>query len=237
MNPLPPDKPKRALLDFRQLEALGAAVSSESESAWNIVRRSDNGADDHRTRITGERFTIGRRPDNDLCLANNTVSGYHACLESTINGLFVSDCQSTNGTLLNGRKLTERMQLKDGDAIHFGQVMFNIEAAPTTLQKDQDFGNQTFVANVPEDVVLYQGFDDLINKPGLVPFFQPIVDLRDDSTIGYEVLVRSRIKGLESPDKIFKIAAMRMAEARLSEVCRSEGLGGESNWTRMVIIS
>ena len=224
MNTLPPDLPKRAMLDFSQLEALGAAAYGESDCTWNIVRRSDNGADEHRTRIIGEKFTIGRRPDNDFCLAHNTVSGYHAVLELTINGLFVTDCRSTNGTLLNGKRVTDRQPLKNGDVVHFGQVVFSIEAVPPTQQKIQDFSNQTFEAAVPEDAVLYQGFDDLINRPDLDPHFQPIVDLQNESTIGYEVLVRSRIIGLEFPDKIFKIAAMRKAEARLSEVCRSQGL-------------
>ncbi|MCA9051039.1 MAG: EAL domain-containing protein, partial [Planctomycetaceae bacterium] len=68
------------------------------------------------------------------------------------------------------------------------------------------------------------GFDRLINRPDIDPYFQPLVALSDSSTIGYEVLVRSRIKGLETPDKIFRIAALRLSEARLSEVCRMEGL-------------
>jgi EAL domain-containing protein (putative c-di-GMP-specific phosphodiesterase class I) len=46
----------------------------------------------------------------------------------------------------------------------------------------------------------------------------------DVKIIGYESLVRSRVKGLETPDKIFRSAALRSSEIQLSEVCRSEGL-------------
>ena len=95
MSTFPENRPKRAMLDFSQLRALGAAVPQEEVTVWNLVRRSENGEDEHRTRIRGERFTVGRRPNNDLCLTQNTVSGYHAVLELTSHGLFVTDCQST----------------------------------------------------------------------------------------------------------------------------------------------
>ena len=95
-----------------------------------------------------------------------------------------------------------------------------------TLRKSNpgEFALQTFVASVPEDAVIHEGFDQLINRPDIDPHFQPIVQLADGQTMGYEVLVRSQVQGLETPDKIFRVAAMRMAEARLSQVCRSEGV-------------
>lgn len=67
-------------------------------------------------------------------------------------------------------------------------------------------------------------FDKLIGKPAVRPWFQPIVSLENGEHLGYEVLGRSQLMGLETPDKMFRIAAQRSACAQLSRICRSEGL-------------
>jgi EAL domain-containing protein (putative c-di-GMP-specific phosphodiesterase class I) len=54
--------------------------------------------------------------------------------------------------------------------------------------------------------------------------YQPIVDLNKGTHVGYEVLARSQFLGLETPAKMFQVAAQRMSEAELSRVCRLEGL-------------
>ena len=223
MTQLPQNLPKQALLDFSQLQPRS---TPESSGTWSLVRRSDAGDDQHKTTISEGRSSVGRRPDNDLCLSHNTVSGRHATLDANQDELTLVDIGSTNGTLINGRRLTKdiREKIVDGDIVHFGRVVFIVEYSGPAKVGSGDFSNKTMVADLPEDAVLYQGFDRLLNRPDIDPYFQPIVKLSDWNTIGYETLVRSKIKGLEFPDKIFRIAAMRMAEAKLSEVCRSEGL-------------
>lgn len=223
---LPPNNPKRSLLDFSQLEKLaresGAIVRS---CVWTLVRRSDSGADEHRTSISSKQMKVGRKPINDLRLSDPTVSGQHAVLTVGNGTLELTDLGSTNGTLVNGRRLVDSTEICDGDVIYFGEVCFSVEKKTDELTSSGGFSNKTCVGSVPEDAVLYKGFDQLLNKPDIDPHFQPIVSLKPgNETIGYEVLVRSRIEGLEYPDRIFKIAAMRLSEARLSEVCRSEGL-------------
>lgn len=214
------------MLDFSQLEQLarqsGAIVRG---CVWTLVRRSDTGADEHRTSISSNSMKVGRKPINDLRLSDPTVSGQHALLTLGKGCLIVKDLGSTNGTLINGNRLDDECEVHDGDVVYFGQVCFTIEKKIDELTSSGGFSNKTCVGAVPEDAILYKGFDQLLNKPDIDPHFQPVVNLHGgQETIGYEVLVRSRIKGLEFPDRIFKIAAMRLSEAKLSEVCRSEGL-------------
>jgi EAL domain-containing protein (putative c-di-GMP-specific phosphodiesterase class I) len=64
----------------------------------------------------------------------------------------------------------------------------------------------------------------LLDEPALIPFFQPIVGLGDSQTTGYEVLARSRLVGLETPQAMFRVAAERGLESELSELSRREGL-------------
>ncbi|HEB87056.1 MAG TPA: FHA domain-containing protein [Gammaproteobacteria bacterium] len=66
-----------------------------------------------------ERTTIGRKPDNDIQLDDPTVSGGHAAL-LLIQNVYIEDLNSTNGVLLNGKKVSKR-QLKHGDIVRIGR--------------------------------------------------------------------------------------------------------------------
>ncbi|MFI5361545.1 MAG: adenylate/guanylate cyclase domain-containing protein [Elusimicrobiota bacterium] len=63
-------------------------------------------------------FTLGRGKDNDVVLADIRVSRSHALLRPFARGkYFLLDMGSANGTFLNGRLVTNPVELKDGDAI------------------------------------------------------------------------------------------------------------------------
>ncbi len=64
-------------------------------------------------------FTIGRKPDNHLCLEDPAASGHHARIVKVQEVLFIEDQQSTNGTFVNEQKV-DRKQLRDTDSIRIG---------------------------------------------------------------------------------------------------------------------
>jgi pSer/pThr/pTyr-binding forkhead associated (FHA) protein len=66
-----------------------------------------------------ERYTIGRRPDNDVRIDNPAVSGHHALIINILNDSFLEDLNSTNGTYVNG-KLIKKHALQHGDVITCG---------------------------------------------------------------------------------------------------------------------
>ena len=73
----------------------------------------------------GRRLNVGRASDNDLTLNDTSVSKIHAALLMTAEGtLLVADTGSTNGTYLNGRRISygESRLIEDGDVIGFGDV-------------------------------------------------------------------------------------------------------------------
>ena len=67
-----------------------------------------------------ERVTIGRRPDNDICLPFPAVSGEHAAVVTILDDSFLEDLHSTNGTLVNGKSITKHF-LREGDEIDIGR--------------------------------------------------------------------------------------------------------------------
>ena len=45
----------------------------------------------------------GRFPDNDIGIDNGAVSGHHSLIINILNGSFLEDLNSTNGTYVNGK--------------------------------------------------------------------------------------------------------------------------------------
>jgi EAL domain-containing protein (putative c-di-GMP-specific phosphodiesterase class I) len=168
--------------------------------------------------VKTQPFTIGRHPENSVCVANATVSGHHAEILIAGDKLLVRDRDSTNGTLLNGRRLQTVESLRDGDILHFGNVMFTVQHGNSTT------ATETVTSDAAGDAIAQVQFNTLMQRPGVDPFFQPIIDLNDNRRIGYEVLSRSQFIGLETPAKMFKVAAQRTSEAALSRICRVEGM-------------
>ena len=73
----------------------------------------------------GKRLNVGRAADNELTLNDASVSKIHGALLMTAEGtLLVADTGSTNGTYLNGRRISygESRLIEDGDVVGFGDV-------------------------------------------------------------------------------------------------------------------
>lgn len=62
-------------------------------------------------------FTIGREPDNMMVLDNSGVSRHHAQIEPMGPHFYIVDLGSTNGILLNGKRIWNKVSLKDNDKI------------------------------------------------------------------------------------------------------------------------
>ncbi|VAW91305.1 FHA domain containing protein [hydrothermal vent metagenome] len=72
--------------------------------------------------LNGDRTSVGRKPQNDIHLEDPTVSGEHAVFLK-LQHFYVEDLGSTNGVILNGKRVTKR-QLNTGDIIRIGRHEF-----------------------------------------------------------------------------------------------------------------
>ncbi len=75
-------------------------------------------------RIPGEAgglVKIGKAPDNDLVLPDDTVSRYHLTISRVPDGLLVKDLGSTNGVRIGGAKIKEAI-VDPGAVIRAGEV-------------------------------------------------------------------------------------------------------------------
>jgi uncharacterized RDD family membrane protein YckC len=64
-------------------------------------------------------LSIGRDPSNDLVLPDAMVSRRHAVIEFRSSQYYLRDCNSSNGSLVNGDRVSER-SLRDGDLVAIG---------------------------------------------------------------------------------------------------------------------
>ncbi|MGD9721237.1 MAG: EAL domain-containing protein [Pirellulales bacterium] len=163
-------------------------------------------------------FQVGRRTDLALCLARRSVSSVHAEFNLDNDLLVLRDLGSTNGTYVNGDRISTPRECHEGDLIQFADMPFRLgchsrECDSRTLQED-----------VCDRALGFVQFDKLLHDRAIVSYFQPIIDLRDGSSQAYEILSRSRLVGLETPAAMFYTAAQLNMEHELSRLMRIEGV-------------
>ena len=79
-----------------------------------------------------DRTTIGRVEDNTFQIADPSVSSHHCEVHLRGSEVFIRDLNSTNGTFINGARITESV-LKAGQTLRLGQIELKLEvegAAP-----------------------------------------------------------------------------------------------------------
>jgi EAL domain-containing protein (putative c-di-GMP-specific phosphodiesterase class I) len=190
-------------------------------STWFLVARDPEPGMPPRIPVTPP-FRIGRREGFDLCLNCRNVSGLHAELIVEGDQLKVEDLNSTNGTFVNGEKIREKTVLKDGDTIQFGKPIF------TVSNTDQQRPMPTIMLGEDAEATQETTEDRFARllAEGVVPHFQPIVDIVAEPNIpvAYEVLGRSRLFGLKTPEQMFAVATDLEKEAELSRALRIRGI-------------
>lgn len=78
--------------------------------------------------IDSTALRVGRAADNDLVIADDEyVSSRHARFEPRRDGVYLEDTGSTNGTFVNGIRLTSDRRLAPGDAVRIGETELRFE--------------------------------------------------------------------------------------------------------------
>ena len=194
------------------------ANATPIETNWCLEGLIHEGDVKRRIPVNSNPFHVGRNPQCDLVLPSRNVSKSHAHLISAGEILAVRDLRSTNGTYVNGNRITGDTLLNEADFLQFGDTEFRV-----SRETPQNTEQTLEKSDVAAAGVLRQ-FDKLLNQRCIVPFFQPVIDLASGSTVGYEVLARSTVKGMEGPNEMFSTAAKLNLEERLSALCRTVGV-------------
>lgn len=78
--------------------------------------------------VVGSMTTIGRLADNTITIDSPAVSSHHACVFRDGHFYAVEDLQSTNGTFVNGKRVS-RQVLQPGDRLQIGKHLLVLDGA------------------------------------------------------------------------------------------------------------
>ncbi len=173
----------------------------------------------HHLPIDEPNFTVGRKSGSSLKLQYNTVSGQHAVLNVRDGRLFLTDLDSTNGTYVNGKRIRGEVVVEEEDLLHFAEAPFRVLRQSATGQ-----AVGTIPRNVCDEALALVQFDRMMSEKLVRPHFQGIVEIVAENVIGYEILGRGSVFGLESVAAMFHAASQLNLEVELSELLRWEGV-------------
>jgi chromosome segregation ATPase len=104
----------------------GAAASTMADASGELIKIDGAGP---ATFALSRRTRIGRAAGCEMQIDSGSVSRHHALVLVGPRDTIIEDLNSTNGVLVNGRKVV-RQVLSDGDAITIGETRFRYCAKP-----------------------------------------------------------------------------------------------------------
>jgi len=76
--------------------------------------------------VKKDEFLIGRSPNCNLCVGSTSISRKHCLIKRSGSEVTIQDLGSRNGTLINGKKISEETALSSGDEITIGTLHFMV---------------------------------------------------------------------------------------------------------------
>lgn len=104
-------------------------------------------------------LTIGRDPKNLMVIDDIEVSRNHAIIRRMVDGFYVEDLNSTNGTFLNGRSVNKPEKIENGDLITLGESVVLVLSIPTEITSEEEI--------LPEESLVLDYSDATIERDGL----------------------------------------------------------------------
>ncbi|NDJ52631.1 MAG: FHA domain-containing protein [Chloroflexi bacterium] len=99
------------------------------------------------TELDSPEIMIGRAPTSTIVVDSPRASGKHARITREGDDFILEDLGSTNGTLLNGAKLTAPQSLKAGDLITIGDETFRVQDEGTELARTERLSSSDMPAS------------------------------------------------------------------------------------------
>ncbi|MBL7095008.1 FHA domain-containing protein [candidate division KSB1 bacterium] len=85
-----------------------------------VVKRKEETYKEFLIQPIQEKIRIGAEGDNDLIIADKRVSQHHLVVLKEGNQYYIEDLNSESGTILNNKKVVQKVNLNSGDTISIG---------------------------------------------------------------------------------------------------------------------
>jgi two-component system cell cycle response regulator len=118
-----------ALLNKTNLRATQRHLTTPEQRDRALLVRTDAQNAGQVLKLDGPKFGLGRHPDNQACIDDDGISRFHARISVDGEKYWVEDLGSSNGTYINGRRVTS-CELNNGDTLNLGpRVSFRFSSA------------------------------------------------------------------------------------------------------------
>lgn len=137
-----------------------------------IDQAEDESATVHK--LDKSRINIGRSQRNDIVIQQAAVSSFHATIDFRNMAFYLEDQRSTNGTQLNGLRLTpnEPLRLKSGDRITFARYDFKFVMVDQIPFGETVMLSMTALADPEAEATVVLDLDGADTKQGLISCLQ-----------------------------------------------------------------
>lgn len=150
--------------------------------------------------LTGERITVGRRPDNTIQILDRSVSAHHAELLLAGGHYRLHDLQSTNLSFVEGVPVTD-YHLRASCRIAFGNVECDFDATPNILADEVP---RLTPAQMEKDMAFLRAENqELLNK---IDGLQRRIDILSSARL---ITSKTDAASLAAPEEVKKLLAER----------------------------
>jgi hypothetical protein len=95
-----------------------------------------------------DKTTIGRLEDNNFHIPEGSVSSHHCEVLPRGKEVLVKDLNSTNGTFINGERVTAEAPLKPGQILRLGSVEMRLETGEAAAATKKHFDQTRVIGGV-----------------------------------------------------------------------------------------
>lgn len=115
--------------------------------------------------VLKDETSFGRHADCDVLLTEGHASRRHAKLLLTPDGAWLEDLGSSNGTFINGSRITGRVRITSGDRLRFDVEEYDFRMPPRPMQPIVPDENKT-VYRPPEAAAVVAESSGMYKRPG-----------------------------------------------------------------------
>jgi pSer/pThr/pTyr-binding forkhead associated (FHA) protein len=195
------------------------------DTPWGWLEYCSGSFQGQRLALKRMIITIGRDETNEIWLDDEMASRYHAELAWQEGSIFLTDCESLNGVLLNGQRIRQSVPIASNDVLEIGshRFAFILESEPRKHLDDSD------------DPLIHHkwrsALDSLTAGSDILPATRPLSDrpILDDPPAPVEdekTLRKSDLKQTEEMDRAASLLLLPATAGAL--VIRSGSKAGQS---------
>lgn len=125
---------------FQRRPGMPVPFVFDEETPWGWLEHLEGRLKGQRLALKRIVISLGRDEENDICLDDDMASRHHADLTWNQGNVFVTDCQSLNGVLVNGQRVSGVAPLRQQQVLEIGshRFLFEFARAPQNPSLEDD---------------------------------------------------------------------------------------------------